>query len=141
MSKIIAAWKEGHIQLDTKSNVDAVARTHGEPVSLAPVDWKVVLLSSVARSELFLSCASPLLVFHPSLCFGICLCFTFLLFDPVLVFHFPCVSPFLVFHFFLCFPSSVFFFSSFFLCLSFSLSSPFKVPFSVLTLSVFFHRR
>ena len=43
MAKIVAAWKEGRLQSDTKAKLDAVTRAHGEPVSRLPEDWDSVM--------------------------------------------------------------------------------------------------
>ena len=43
MAKIVAAWKEGRLQSDTKAKLDAVTMAHGEPVSRLPEDWDSVM--------------------------------------------------------------------------------------------------
>ena len=43
MAKIVAAWKEGCLQSDTKAKLDAVTRAHGEPVSRLLEDWDSIM--------------------------------------------------------------------------------------------------
>ena len=43
MAKVIASWKESRLQSESKANVDAVARAHGEPVSYLPSEWVQIL--------------------------------------------------------------------------------------------------
>ena len=43
MAKLIAAWQQGRIQNETKVKVDAISKAHGEPVSMPPEDYEVLL--------------------------------------------------------------------------------------------------
>ena len=39
MAKMVKAWNSAKIQADIKTKVDAVAKAHGEPVSMLKCDW------------------------------------------------------------------------------------------------------
>ena len=43
LAQLTAAWEESNIQSETKTKVDAVARTHGEPISHLPADWESIM--------------------------------------------------------------------------------------------------
>ena len=43
MAKLIAAWQQGRIQNEVKVKVDAISKAHGEPVSMPPEDYEVLL--------------------------------------------------------------------------------------------------
>ena len=39
MAKVIKAWNSAKLQAEIKTKVDAVAKAHGEPVSMLKCDW------------------------------------------------------------------------------------------------------
>ena len=39
LAKVVKAWKDAKVHADTKVNYDAVARAHGETVSMLAPDW------------------------------------------------------------------------------------------------------
>ena len=43
--KIIKAWNNAKVHSDTKLKIDAVARSHGEPVSILGADWEALLVT------------------------------------------------------------------------------------------------
>ena len=43
MAKLVTAWQQGKIQRETKLKVAAVSRAHGEPVSMLPEDYELLL--------------------------------------------------------------------------------------------------
>ena len=45
LGKIIKAWNNAKVHSDTKLKLDAVARSHGEPVSMLCADWEALMLT------------------------------------------------------------------------------------------------
>ena len=45
LGKIIKAWSNAKVHSDTKLKIDAVARSHGEPVSMLGADWEALLVT------------------------------------------------------------------------------------------------
>ena len=43
LAQLIAAWEESKVQCETKTEVDAVAHAHGEPISHLPADWESIM--------------------------------------------------------------------------------------------------
>ena len=43
LAQLIAAWEESKVQCETKTKVDAVSRSHGEPTSHLPADWQSIM--------------------------------------------------------------------------------------------------
>ena len=39
MAKMVKAWNSAKVQAEVKTNVDAVAKAHGEPISMLKCDW------------------------------------------------------------------------------------------------------
>ena len=38
-AKLVTAWNNAKVQAEVKTNVNAVAKTHGEPISMLKCDW------------------------------------------------------------------------------------------------------
>ena len=45
LGKIIKAWSNAKVHSDTKLKIDAVARSHGEPVSMLCADWESLMVT------------------------------------------------------------------------------------------------
>ena len=42
-ARVVTAWKTAKVMAETKLLTDAVARAHGVPVTLLPLDWTSIL--------------------------------------------------------------------------------------------------
>ena len=50
--RLITAWKQSKVQPEVKLTTDAREKVHGEPVIMLPEDWRGVMKSFTAESEL-----------------------------------------------------------------------------------------